>query len=290
MKKNILFIINPISGGKDKASFTDLADACLDRHLFDPEYVFSKSIGHAHELAAAAVKTDVDVVVAVGGDGTINEVASAVEGSGKLMGIIPCGSGNGLARSLKIDLDRQAAVTKLNRLNADTIDTGSFNNRSFYNMAGVGFDAHISSCFAKIGKRGFQGYGKTAFSEISKYVPETYQIDIDGHTIERDAFMICLANSSQFGNNAHVSPTASLKDGLLDVCIIKPFPLYKFPVMGVHMFAKTAHKSKYVEIIKGKEITIKRQQEGPVHVDGEPLLMGNVIRVGITPLNLSVLV
>ncbi|HEY1025404.1 MAG TPA: diacylglycerol kinase family protein [Sphingobacteriaceae bacterium] len=290
MKKNILFIINPISGGKSKASFTDLADSCLDHNIFTPKYVFSESVGHAHQLAANAVAGDTDIVVAVGGDGTINEVASAVENSGKIMGIIPCGSGNGLARALKIRLDRRSALRRLNELQTVTIDTGSFNDRSFYNMAGIGFDAHISSCFAKISKRGLSGYVKTAISEISRYKPEHYTIDIDGTVVERDAFMVCLANSSQFGNNAHVSPSASLHDGLLDVCIIKPFPLYRFPVMGVHMFAKTAHRSRYVEIIRGKDITIKRAHEGSVHVDGEPLFMGQDIQIKVKPGNLTVIV
>lgn len=290
LKKNVLFIINPISGGKNKASFVELANSCLDHNIFSPRFVFSEAVGHAHQLAAEAASNDTDIVVAVGGDGTINEVASAIESSGKTMGIIPCGSGNGLARALKIKLNRKAALQQLNKLNTVTIDTGSFNDRSFYNMAGIGFDAHISSCFAKISKRGLQGYVKTAISEIQRYVPEHYQINIDGHTIERDAFMVCLANSSQFGNNAHVSPSASLEDGFLDVCIIKPFPLYHFPMMGVHMFAKTAHHSRYVEIIKGQNVTIRRSREGAVHVDGEPLHMGKDINISVKPLNLKVLI
>lgn len=290
LKKNILFIINPISGGKNKSTFRKLAEANLDHSQFSSEYVFSQSVGHAHQLANQAVRDGFDVVVAVGGDGTINEVASAIEGSGTIMGIVPCGSGNGLARALKITLDRKAAIQTLNHFKIEKIDTGAFNDRSFYNMAGIGFDAHISSCFAKIAKRGFQGYVRTAFSEISKYEPEQYRIEIDGHAVERTAFMICLANSSQFGNNAHVAPKASLRDGLLDVCIIKPFPLYHFPVMGLHMFTKTADRSRYVEIIKGKDIRISRLVEGSVHVDGEPLQMGKELQVKVKPLNLQVLV
>ena len=157
-------------------------------------------------------------------------------------------------------------------------------------MAGIGFDAHISSCFARIAKRGFQGYVKTAFTEITRYEPESYVIDIDGHRIERTAFMISLANSSQFGNNAHVAPKASLRDGLLDVCIIKPFPLYHFPVMGLHMFTRTADRSRYVEIIKGRDIRITRTHPGAVHVDGEPITMGSELEVTVKPLNLEVLI
>jgi diacylglycerol kinase (ATP) len=290
LKKNILFVINPVSGGKNKSSFIKLAQACLDPVLFDAEFVFSESVGHARELAAKAVEHGFDIIVAVGGDGTINEVASAIEGSEKIMGIVPCGSGNGLARALNINLNRREAIRTLNKLRTERIDTGTFNNRTFYNMAGIGFDAHISSCFAKIAKRGLQGYVRTAFTEISRYEPESYLIDIDGHKLERKAFMICLANSSQFGNNAHVAPKASLRDGLLDVCIIKPFPLYHFPVMGLHMFTKTADRSRYVEIIKGKDIRITRVGEGAIHVDGEPITMGKELEVKIKPLNLEVVI
>lgn len=289
MKKNILFVINPVSGGQNKSSFINEAQAELDPS-FHAEFVISQAVGHGRELAAQGVEQGFDIIVAVGGDGTINEVASAVEGSGKVMGIIPCGSGNGLARALKIRLGRRDAVRTLNRLQTVKIDTGAFNGHSFYNMAGIGFDAHISSCFARIAKRGFQGYVKTAFTEITRYEPESYVIDIDGHRIERTAFMISLANSSQFGNNAHVAPKASLRDGLLDVCIIKPFPLYHFPVMGLHMFTRTADRSRYVEIIKGRDIRITRTHPGAVHVDGEPITMGSELEVTVKPLNLEVLI
>ncbi|HXI00456.1 MAG TPA: diacylglycerol kinase family protein [Sphingobacteriaceae bacterium] len=290
MKKNILFIINPISGGKSKVNIVDVIKQNLSENLFDSSFEFSTSIGHANSLATAAVTGNTDIIVAVGGDGTINEVASAVVNSKKIMGVIPCGSGNGLARSLKISTNKKDAVIQLNRLKIDRIDTGLFNGKNFFNMAGLGFDAQISASFAKDRTRGLKGYIKTAFDEISQYKNQEYRLEIDGKFIEREAFMICIANSSQFGNNAHISPFASLKDGLLDVCIIKPFPLYHFPVMGIHMFIKTAHKSKYVEIVKGKGIRISREEEGVVHLDGEAQIMGKEIEIMVNPLNLSILV
>ncbi len=289
LRKNILFIINPISGGKDKAAFPDLARKCLDTSKFQGTFTMTEGSGHATEVATEALSRSIDVVVAVGGDGTINEVASVMANSPATMGIIPCGSGNGLARSLGIPMNIRKAVERLNQPSTRVIDTGLLNGRRFFNMAGVGFDAHICSIFAHDQTRGFRGYARTAFSEIVRYKAQDYRLDIDGRTYDREGFMISIANSSQFGNNAHVSPSASLDDGLLDVCIVKPFPLHHFPVMGYHMFSNTADRSKYVEIIKGKQITITRGVPGPVHLDGEPVQMGESIRIELLPLSLRIL-
>jgi diacylglycerol kinase family enzyme len=155
-------------------------------------------------------------------------------------------------------------------------------------MAGMGFDAHISEVFSHDKTRGFGAYIRSSLREIVNYKSDTYHIDIDGVTYVREAFMLSIANSSQYGNNAHVSPCASVQDGWLDVCIIKPFPLYRFPEMGIRMFAKTAHKSKYVEIIQGKHISIKRSKDAPVHLDGEPQIMGTDVEINIVPQSLKI--
>jgi YegS/Rv2252/BmrU family lipid kinase len=290
VKKRILFIINPISGGKDKTVLPKEIDKYLDRDKFEASFVMTKGGGHAYEVAREAVDEGIHVIVAVGGDGTINEVASAIKGTASSIGIIPCGSGNGLARALRIPLDVKHAVKKLNEEHVETIDSGELNGRRFFNMAGLGFDAQICVRFAEDTARGFLGYVRTAFSEIRKYRSQQYEIEIDGRRFKRDAFMISLANSSQFGNNAHVSPHASVVDGLLDVCIIKPFPLYHFPVMGYHMFTKTADRSRYVEIIRGRYVKIRRKTKGPVHVDGEPVIMGPDLDIALEPKSLNVLV
>lgn len=290
LKKNITFIINPISGGTSKSGFPDMATKFLDPDKFNATYNFTEGPGHANKIAVELVKLNSDIVVAVGGDGTINEVASAIEGSGKTMGIIPYGSGNGLARSLGIPLNDRRAVQTLNNLNTSTIDSGTLNERKFFNMAGIGFDAHISTVFASSVKRGLSGYVNTAISEISNYKFQNYTLVIDGQSISRDAFMISVANSSQFGNNAHISPFASLEDGLLDVVITKPFPLYLFPLLGYRMFSASTHRSKYVEIIQGKEIKIIRMGNGAVHLDGEPCNMPSELQIGVKPLSLTVLV
>ena len=289
MKKSVLFIINPISGGKKKLEFPAFATTHLDPERFNADFVYTEWPTHANDLAVEAVENGRDIVVSVGGDGTINEVASALEGTDTIMGIIPFGSGNGLARSLNISLNNKNAVQILNNLNCRRIDSGILNGRKFFNMAGMGFDAHISAKFARLKNRGLKGYVHTALKEVSAYVPENYDLEIDGNHYEREAFMISIANSCQYGNNAYISPDAKLDDGLLDVCIIKPFPLVQFPVVGYHLFNKTVHTTSYVEIIKGKNIRINRKQGGMVHVDGEPIEMDKCIEIKVKPLSLAIL-
>jgi YegS/Rv2252/BmrU family lipid kinase len=290
LKTDILFIVNPISGGRNKASFAEMVDSYLDREKFSPRVIFSQYRGHAHEEASKAAASGCPFIVAVGGDGTVNEIASAIEGTETSMGIIPFGSGNGLARSLKIPMNCTKALSRLNSATPSKIDVADLNGKKFFNVAGMGFDAHISHVFATSVKRGLKGYVKTAFAEFSVYKEQAYKIEIDGRVLERDAFMVCIANSSQFGNNAHVSPKASLVDGLLDICIVKAFPLYWLPVMGYHMFSKTSDRSKYVELFQGKQIKIMRSSAGPIHLDGEPVIMDQEIFVQVRPASLNVLV
>ena len=290
MKSRILFIVNPISGGQVKTFIPSLIDQYLDDSLYDAEIIFTAYAGHATKIAEEAVAANIDIVASVGGDGTINEVASALESSGTTMAIIPCGSGNGLARTLQIPLDTRKAIQKLNTARKVKIDSGTFNERKFFNMAGIGFDAHISALFAEDKKRGFKGYIQSTFKEIAQYQAQEYEINVDGSIYREKAFMISIANSSQYGNNAHISPFASLNDGLLDVCIIKPFPVYKFPLLAYRMFAKLAHQSNYVDIYRGRDIKITRATAGPIHIDGEPLFFPKEITIGVKPLSLTLLV
>lgn len=290
LKQKILFIVNPISGGLNKTFFPSLIDQYLNLELFDAQIIYTDYINHAKELAKNAIDHQYDIVVAVGGDGTINEVAGVLESSGKTMGIIPCGSGNGLARTLKIPLNHVKAIKKINLMNTIDIDVGLIDDEKFINMAGMGFDAHISAHFANSINRGFTNYIKSTLSEISTYKPQMYKITIGEKTIEREAFMLSVANSSQYGNNAHIAPEASLNDNLLDLCIIKPFPLFIFPVLGFRMFSKTTHHSKYIEIIKVNKAIITRETEEPIHVDGEPLIKGKELKVSVKHLSLKLIV
>lgn len=289
MKRKALFIINPIAGGKSKEHVPQLIQQHLDKAIVEPTIVFTEEAGHAHWLAKEAAKT-YQSIIAVGGDGTVNEVASAVVGTTAALGILPFGSGNGLSRFLSIPMDTAKAIQNINENNIELIDAGQMDGQWFFNMAGMGFDAHISQVFAQKTKRGFTTYFKSALQEIINYKSQSYQMNIDGQQYDREAFMLSFANSSQYGNNAHVSPQASVQDGLLDVCVIKPFPLYRFPEMGLRMFTKTADKSKYVEIIRGKKIQITRTSAGPAHIDGEPQILGATTEIKVVPLSLKVIV
>lgn len=289
-KSSILFIINPISGGKSKSKIPGLIDTYLDRSKFNPNYRFTEYAGHASLILDETASMNFDIIVAVGGDGTINEIGAKVLAQKKILGIIPYGSGNGLARFLKIPLNPRKSIAVLNALNIIKIDTATFNEKRYFNMAGLGFDAHISSIFANNKKRGLSGYLKTGLTEMVNYEAETYTIIVDGKQYIRKAFVVSIANSSQYGNNAHISPQASVSDGLLDVCIIKDFPLYQIPLLAYYMItAKTDHTD-MVEIIQGKDVKIVRSKGAPIHIDGEPFNMGTEIHVAVHPLSLNIIV
>jgi diacylglycerol kinase (ATP) len=289
LKRKALFIINPISGGKKKDGVPELIEKHLDTDVFEAVTIFTDGVAHARQLAKEAVGK-FDIVVAVGGDGTVNEVASAIVGTDTTLGIIPYGSGNGLSRFLGISMDAPEAIKNLGLGRTESIDSGTLNGRPFFNMAGMGFDAHISEVFSHGKKRGFLTYIKSSFEEISKYKAQLYRFEIDGKPYEREAFMLSFANSSQYGNNAHISPHASVQDGLLDVCVIKQFPVWRLVEMGIRMIMKTADKSDYLEIIRGKRIVVKRPGPGPVHLDGEPRIESADNIVEVVPASLKVIV
>ena len=288
MERKALFIINPISGGKKKDGVPALIENHLDTGLLKPVIVFSDGVAHATQIAKEAAGK-FGTVVAVGGDGTVNEIASAIVGSETALGIVPFGSGNGLSRFLHIPMDTVKAIENLTGGKKISIDSGTLNGKAFFNMAGMGFDAHIAEVFSHNKKRGFISYIKMSLREVINYKPQVYQLVIDGKHYEREAFMLSFANSSQYGNDAHISPQASVQDGLIDVCVIKPFPLWRFVELAVRMMAKTADKSRYVEIIRGKQVLVKRASPGPYHLDGEPHMGGAEAQIELLPGSLKII-
>lgn len=266
-----------------------LIDAHLDRMKFNANFAFTEYVGHASEIAEEAANKNFDIIVAVGGDGTINEIGTKVMQQNKILGILPFGSGNGLARFLKIPMNTIKAIKVINNCSVKRIDTATFNDKCFFNMAGMGFDAHISSVFAGNKGRGLSGYVKLGLQEVLSYKAQNYSLTIDGVEYLREAFVISVANSSQYGNNAHIAPTASVTDGLLDVCIVKQFPMYKLPVLAYEMLNSKTDHSQLVEIIKGKNIHISRMKDDAIHIDGEPFFMGKEIMVSVKPLSLNVI-
>ena len=290
MKKTIAFIINPISGGINKQEFPSLIGRYLDRNQFDVEINFTRSTEHNIQLAKDAVQQQKDIVVAVGGDGTINNVAKQLVGTGILFGIIPQGSGNGLARHLRLPLDNRRALQVINKLHRKNIDTGMANDVFFINVAGAGFDAHVSWMFANAPKRGFWSYTKITLNEFAKYKSQSYELIVDGQSITKDAFIICVANGSQYGNNAYIAPQANLDDGFFDISVMKPFKTHQMPAIGLEMFLKKYNNSRYVDALKGSDVVIKRAEAGVFNIDGEPVMMDKDIHIKILPESLKVIV
>lgn len=286
-KQRMLFIINPISGGKNKDYIPDLINKNIDHSKFDVQIVFSERRGHAAEITAQG---NFDIYVAVGGDGTLNEVASKLVHSTSSMGILPLGSGNGLARHMGISMDIPTAIQQLNNASISVIDTCTCNGHTFINMAGVGFDAHIGKMFAESKTRGFKTYVIQTLTEFNNYKSQKYTIRYDGKTVELEAFLISFANSSQYGNNAFIAPDAAVNDGMLDVCALKPFKAIDILGIGFRLFNKTIKSSKFMQSFQAKEIVVERESEGISHLDGEPIDFGQRLEIKVVPKSLKLLV
>lgn len=286
-KIKILFIVNPISGVQKKNHLPDLILKYIDDNQFDTTIEETQYAGHATQLAQKAI-LKFQKIVAVGGDGTINEVIQGIVGSSVPMGIIPMGSGNGLARHLKIAMKCKKAIQQINNYQIKPIDICCLNQSYFTCTAGIGFDALIGYVFSKQSKRGFRTYLSTTIREFKHYKASTYDIIIDGQPHSFDAFSITIANSSQFGNNAMISPTSSMQDGLFELVIIKPFPKYSFLMLGLRLFTGFIHRSKYVETIKANNVTFKITSPTHLHLDGEPQLIDKDVSIKIEHKKLQV--
>lgn len=289
-KKRIVFVVNPISGTQGKKAILKWIDERIDRALFDYSIVKTQYAGHAVEIAAAAAKDNVDIVVAIGGDGTINEIGRSLVHTNTALGIIPCGSGNGLARHLHIPMDAKAAIDLLNTGEFTCVDYGKINDMPFFCTCGVGFDAFVSLKFADSGKRGLLTYLENTLHESLTYEPETYEIENEEGTIKYKAFLIACANASQYGNNAYIAPQASLTDGLMDVTILEPFTVLDVPSLSFQLFNKTIDQNSRIKTMRAKKIKIHRTKEGVMHYDGDPVMGGKDIEVELIPHGLNVII
>lgn len=288
-KKRIVFVVNPISGTQGKRAILKWIDERLDRSIYDYSIVKTEYPGHATQIAAAAVNDRVDIVVAIGGDGTINEIARALVHTETALGIIPCGSGNGLARHLRIPMEPKAAIEILNRGVSVCIDYGKINNIPFFCTCGVGFDAFVSLKFADSGKRGLLTYLENTLHESLTYQPETYEIENEEGSVRYKAFLIACGNASQYGNNAYITPQASLTDGLMDVTIMEPFTVLDVPSLSFQLFNKTLDQNSRIKTMRAKKIKIHRNNDGVMHFDGDPLMAGKELEVEIVPNGLYVI-
>ncbi len=289
-QKRILFIINPVSGIGRQKKVERLVGGLLDPERFHTGVAYTDAPGNATEISRKAALDGYDIVVAVGGDGTVNETASGLVGTDTALAIVPAGSGNGLARHLNIPMNLKRAIRMIGTGKIEKIDTATINDQLFVNVAGVGFDASVAKKFAVAGKRGFSTYFKITAGSYKNYKPKQYTLIIDGKTYKRRALLVSFANSSQFGNNTSINPSASVSDGYIDVCIVGKVPEWKTIFLAPLLFLKRFDRTRYVEIIRGKEVTLIRKKGKSIHLDGDPMIMGKELSIKINPLSLNVVV
>ena len=289
-KTTVTFIVNPKSGTRSKDGIEETIGQAMNAVRFDCRVVRTEYAGHASVIASQCVCEGQDICVAVGGDGTVNEVARSLVNSQTALGIVPCGSGNGLACHLRLPMDMKEALAIINEAQTDFFDYGIINSQPFFCTCGMGFDAFVSEKFAEAGKRGLTTYIEKVLTESLKYEPDTYTVEDETGTHKYKAFLIACANAAQYGNNAYIAPRASMQDGLLDVIVMEPFTVLEAPQMAIDLFAKTLGNNHRIKTFQARRIHIHREQEGAIHYDGDPMQMGKDIDVSIEPLGLKAVV
>ena len=288
LKKRFLFIVNPISGIGKQKNIPRIIERYVDRQRSEYDIRETEYAGHAREIAQAA-RENYNVLVAVGGDGTMNETASQLIGTNTALGIIPLGSGNGFARHLKISTNPAQAVQQLGAARPFPLDACFLNDRPFFNVSGVGFDAQVSKRFMSQIKRGYATYASCVWKEFQHYRPQRYRYERQGQMIEETCFMIAFANTQQYGNNAIIAPHASIDDGYLDIVFVRPFPPAYLPVFTALSFIGQIHRSPYVEITRQKQFTIQQLDEPLGHIDGDYVPTEPEITLNVRPRSLRVM-
>ena len=280
------FIVNPNAGSKNKAKYTKLIQLIKSN---DAHSIWETTEPlEAVDFAKKALEQGATRIIAVGGDGTINEVASVLVGKSIALGIIPVGSGNGLARHLNIPLNYKKAFQKALVGATIKIDVGHINNRPFFCTAGVGFDAAVAHRFANSKGRGLLNYIKATIITLFKYKP--IQVSINNAPVE-NIFSLSIANANQFGNNAFISPFSNIQDGQLELVKIDILNKLQAGIIAVRLFKKSIHHSNDVHIIACKTASIYYVKNAPIHIDGENLVTDNeLLNITISPLALNVIV
>ena len=290
--KNIAFIINPISGTQQNAKrkLPKLIEKELDRSQWLPNIVYTEYAGHATELSRQFAVMGFDAVAAVGGDGTVNEVAQGLRDSETALAIIPMGSGNGFARHLHIPMQPLKALKLLNHSEVIRCDYGLANERLFVTTCGTGFDAEIAYQFATAGKRGLKTYIEKIVKDLFSYKSQTYRITGKDIDISHKAFLVTFANAAQWGNDAYIAPKASVQDGMMDICLMSSSALLGAPGLALRLFTKNIDNSLFMDTIKAKDVMLYREGETPFHIDGDPVKMPKDIHIQIIADGLKVLV
>ena len=282
------FIINPIAGTGKQKDISRNIEKLIDKEKFYYDIIFTDSPNHATKITQDAINNNYDLVIAVGGDGTVSECATALIGSETALAVIPCGSGNGFAYHFKVKRKINDALQELNNNTIKYIDSCEANNIPFVNVSGIGFDAHIANLFASTKKRGFFSYIKLTLKELS-YQAQEYTIEYSNTRETLNAFAIVFANATQYGNDAEIAPNAKVDDGLIDFIIIRKFPNWKIPLFVLDVLRGKTHLNKNVRIIKSKEMKIYTKQPF-AHLDGEIKHFANPIHVKISSKKLKIMI
>lgn len=285
--KRIAFVINPKSGSDRKTDRVALVNR-LKSSNYHTDIFEWKKVEDRDSIFESVLNGQYDIAVAVGGDGTVSQLANALAGSQTALGILPFGSGNGLARHLGVPMNYEDAMKHLETGDVVAIDKGEMNGMSFFCTAGTGFDARIGKLFAESTTRGFWTYAKLTIREFRAYRGEEYKLTIDGKTYSRNAFLITVANAGQYGNDAWIAPQANACDGFFHVVIMKPFRWWNLLSLAIRLFRKSIHLSPFIETITGKTVTIQRKNGGAAHYDGEPAEMDAELKITMTPRALKV--
>lgn len=282
-QKHLVFIINPKSGIERKKSIRRFLDQHLDLSLYTYDVQHTRHEGHGRDLAAAAAAAGAFGVVAVGGDGSVNDVVSGLLGSGVVLGIIPKGSGNGLARTLHIPLDVGGAISVLNEGHLRAIDVGFADEHLFVSNAGVAFDALIARKFRHSEQRGLAMYSWLVVRHLWAYKSWTWELAIDGHLVKEQAFMVNVANGDQFGYDFRIAPQARIDDGLLDVIVIRKFPKILGGFIAIRAMFGTLDKSAFVRSYKARTVIIRRPNLRFMQTDGDEVPCGSSVICTIQP-------
>ena len=282
-QRHYTLIVNPASGIVSKHRIVPHLYKKMTRMGMDFDIAFTRAPGHAIELAHQAAGRGDYGVIACGGDGTVNEVATGLVGTGTALGIVPTGSGNGLARHMGIPVDVDSSLRVIAGDNIINADYGMANDTPFYCTFGVGFDAAVSERCARERRRGLLMYLKNTISEYLKFRPEEYAIEVNGQIVTEKAFLVVACNASQYGNNAFIAPQASVTDGMLDLVIVHSGNLITQAVTGLDILTGLIRKRAFVDIIRTPRAVITRQHDGAAHADGDSVKMPQRIEVSCRP-------
>lgn len=288
--KKAVFIINPKAGTGSGKFIQKHIEGLIQTHAFDARIVITEYAGHASKLALEAVKLGEEQIIAVGGDGTVREVALSLVNQAACLGIIPVGSGNGLARHLRIPIDSLTALKVLESGRIKTIDTLLVNEHFSINISGIGFDAYVARLFAVHGKRGFLTYAKIALSELLKYKPVECKIITGEKSFTTKAFIVIFANGSQWGNNAIIAPSAKEDDGLVTVGILNKPSLFQMAGFAYRLFTGRLQNSVFLNYLACDSIELTTSTPADLHIDGDPAGLTNTVHVRVLPSSLNILI